>query len=70
ARHINKKLKSLQRKAKSEAPENERDIFIDCCKVAKQGVKKIQREVLKLRFEMPEQDTIGQMQLIKYVIKR
>ncbi|WP_249651047.1 MULTISPECIES: hypothetical protein [unclassified Lysinibacillus] len=70
ARHINKKLKSLQRKAKNEAPENERDIFIDGCKVAKQGVKKIQREVLKLRFKKPEQDTIGQLQLIKDEIIR
>jgi len=33
--------------------------------MAKQGVKKIQREVLKLRFKKPEQDTIGQLQLIK-----
>ncbi|MBG9691365.1 hypothetical protein ABD91_10815 [Lysinibacillus sphaericus] len=70
ARHINKKLKSLQRKAKNEALENERDIFIDGCKVAKQGVKKIQREVLKLRFKKPEQDTIGQLQLIKDEIIR
>lgn len=70
ARHINKKLKSLQRKAKNEAPENERDIFIDGCKVAKQGVKKIQREVLKLRFKKPELDTIGQLQLMKNEIIR
>lgn len=70
ARHINKKLKSLQRKAKNEAPENERDIFIDGCKATKQGVKKIQREVLKLRFKKPEQDTIGQLQLIKDEIIR
>ncbi|MBH9786536.1 hypothetical protein FE576_14435 [Clostridioides difficile] len=55
----------MQKKAKNEAPENEKDIFIDGCKVAKQGVKKIQREVLKLRFKKPEQDTIGQLQLIK-----
>lgn len=69
-RHINKKLKSLQRKAKNEAPENNRDIFIDGCKVAKQGVKKIQREVLKLRFKKPELETVGQLQLIKDEIIR
>lgn len=69
-RHINKKLKSLQRKVKNEAPENERDLFIDGCKATKQGVKKIQREVLKLRFKKPGQDTIGQLQLIKDEIIR
>ncbi|WP_336634703.1 hypothetical protein [Lysinibacillus fusiformis] len=64
-RHINKKLMRLQSKAKNEAPENERKIFLNGCKVAKQGVKKIQREVLKLRFKKPEVDTVGQLQLIK-----
>lgn len=70
ARHINKQLKNLQRKAKNEAPENEREIFLKGCKVTKQGVKKIQSEVLKLRFKKPEQDTIGQLQLIKDEIIR
>lgn len=69
-RHINKKLKSLQRKAKNEAPENEREIFLIGCKVAKQGVNKIQREVLKLRFKKPEFETIGQLQIIKDEIIR
>ncbi|MEA0554181.1 hypothetical protein U1P98_01110 [Lysinibacillus irui] len=70
ARHINKQLKSLQRKAKNEAPKKERDLFLNGCKATKQGVKKIQREVLKLRFKKPELVTVGQLQIIKDEIIR
>lgn len=60
----------MERKAKKEAPVYEREIFLNGCNIAKQGVKRIQREVLKLRFKKPEVETIGQLEVIRDEIIR
>lgn len=69
-KQIDKKIKCMERKAKKEAPVNERESFLNGCKIAKQGVKRIQREVLKLRFKKPEVETIGLLEEMRDEIIR